>query len=83
MKKSFSFIVLILLVIPVLGLQKQPKHPLQGWCASPLPDQKPGKCNHDRCQTRCKNTRQFQVKDQVTVGTCSTSNKCFCTWRCK
>ncbi|XP_023635774.1 putative defensin-like protein 169 [Capsella rubella] len=85
MKKSFSFTILILLVISVLvtGLEKTPRSPTDGWCATQLPDQKPGKCNQDRCNIRCKNTRQFQVKGQATVGTCTSSNRCLCTWRCR
>ncbi|XP_019085698.1 PREDICTED: putative defensin-like protein 169 [Camelina sativa] len=59
------------------------KHPTEGWCARPLPDQKPGRCNQDRCLVRCREHHNFKFKGGKAVGTCTTSNTCFCTYRCR
>ncbi|XP_019090152.1 PREDICTED: putative defensin-like protein 169 [Camelina sativa] len=85
MNKSFSFTVLILIVVPVLviglvdGISE--RHPTEGWCKMPLPDQKAGRCNQDRCLDRCRSHPNFKFKGGKAMGTCTSSNTCFCTYR--
>ncbi|CAA0394523.1 unnamed protein product [Arabidopsis thaliana] len=87
MKKTFSFTILILFVIPLLvtGLvdNMPQRHPLEGWCKRPLPNQKPGPCNNDRCSARCKEQKQFEFKGGKAMGICSSENRCLCTFRCR